>query len=75
MVPRKFEFDEHVNNHQFDFAKRIQERGYGIYLVDNIKDLYETIKNFSDTNEGFLSNNTQFIDQFKIIIKDLMRSK
>lgn len=75
VVPRKFEFDEHVNNHQFDFAKRIQERGYGIYLVDDIKDLSETIKNFSDTNEDFVSNNTQFIDQFKIIIKDLMRSK
>lgn len=75
VVPRKFEFDEHVNNHQFDFAKRIQERGYGIYLVDDIKDLSETIKNFSDTNEDFVSNNSQFIDQFKIIINDLMRSK
>lgn len=75
VVPRKYEMGEHVNNHQFDFAKRIQEHGYGIYLIDDIKELTETIKNFTESNKNFVSNNKQFIDQFKIIINDLTRSK
>lgn len=42
VVPRKKEFDEHVDNHQTEIAKVFQEKNY-IEVVDNIEDLYNKI--------------------------------
>lgn len=69
IVPRKFEFDEHVNNHQLDFAKKVFELGYKVYVVENITDLSNLIVNYQNNNENFLSNNNQFNQKLKKLLE------
>ena len=43
VVPRKKSFDEHVNDHQVDFCKAVDERMGTIILVDDIEELKQKI--------------------------------
>lgn len=65
VVPRMATFDEHVNNHQLAFSKKIQELGYKIIVVDEIEQLGEAITSFQESTEGFSSNNTEFNSQLE----------
>ncbi|EOT30775.1 glycosyltransferase [Enterococcus saccharolyticus] len=71
VVPRFLEFEEHVNNHQLDFAKKIVNHGYNIILVENIGNLQEEIMNFTDKNNNFISNNLKFNNSLELIIKNM----
>ncbi|MBQ3408227.1 MAG: exopolysaccharide biosynthesis protein [Clostridia bacterium] len=43
VVPRLKKFDEHVNNHQLQIARRFEQEGYVKYVI-NIKNLEKVIK-------------------------------
>ena len=75
VVPRKKEFNEHVNNHQLEFAKEVEKRMKNIIVVDNEKEIENAIINYDkiikDLNGSLKNNNTEFIENFKNEIKNI----
>lgn len=50
VVPRLKKYGEHVNNHQFEFAEKVVERGYSIVIageneIENALAVVETLNN------------------------------
>lgn len=64
VVPRKKEFDEHVNDHQVEFSKAVAERQGNIIVVEDVDKIADTIDNYVNTVESMpaalYSNNTLF---------------
>lgn len=48
VVPRQYEFNEHVNNHQVAFSKAVAERMGTIIVVENVDKLLDTILNYDE---------------------------
>ena len=76
VVPRQFELDEHVNNHQVDFAKQVSERMRTIITIYDIKDLDKTIKDYDkivkEKSKNNTSNNKAFCNRLEEIVKELI---
>lgn len=76
VVPRQFEFNEHVNNHQVDFAKQVEKRKKNIIVVYDIKDLKDKILNYDkiikQMNSSNSSNNGKFCKDFENEIKSIL---
>lgn len=49
VVPRQAQFDEHVNDHQVEFVKLVEERFNNIIGVYDIKNLENIIVKFNNT--------------------------
>ena len=77
VVPRKAEFNEHVNNHQVDFSHEIEERQGNIIVVDDVDKLGEVIENYDDIvlnkKNSLVSNNERFCMEFEQIVDELMK--
>ena len=77
VVPRKAEFNEHINNHQVEFVKLIERKLNNLIPIYNVEDLGEKIRNYNKlTNlmsERSFSNNKNFNKQFKNVIDDLFK--
>ena len=71
VVPRQKKFDEHVNNHQLDFANSLIQRGENIVVVDDISNLKEAILNHSDAFFGEKYDNSAFVSNFALELKKL----
>lgn len=75
VVPRKKKFDEHVNDHQVDFAKAVEERQGNIIVVEKINDLKDIILNYdsivatmpADLN----SNNATFNKELERLVNQI----
>lgn len=78
VVPRKVEYNEHVNDHQVDFLKVLEKRQGNVIAVYDINDLgriildYDIIiekleKNVTSNNENFNNDLTKIINN--IILK------
>ena len=76
VVPRQFKFDEHVNDHQLDFAKQVESRMKNIIVVEDIKDLENTLKNYKSTikkmKNSNSTNNKKFCSDLENIVKELV---
>lgn len=76
VVPRQTEFNEHVNNHQLDFCKEVEQRMKNIIVIENIKDLKDSIINYSKSikklNSNNNSNNEKFCKNLTSIINELI---
>lgn len=76
VVPRKHEFDEHVNDHQVDFCRKVAERQGNIIVVERIDELGDVLKNYDEIVEsmqsGLTSNNERFCREFEIIVDELI---
>ena len=76
VVPRKKEFNEHVNNHQLEFAKEVEKRMKNIIVVDNDKEIENAIINYDkrikDLNVNLIRNNNQFIRKLENEIKKVL---
>lgn len=77
VVPRQFEFDEHVNNHQLEFAKQVAERMGTIIPIYDIADLEKNIKDYDKIikkmNKENNSNNEKFCKRFEQILDELIK--
>ena len=77
VVPRKVEFDEHVNNHQVEFVNIVSERNGGIIVVEDVNTLEESITKYDDIVETMLtnveSNNKRFCKEFEKIVDGLFK--
>lgn len=79
VVPRQKQFDEHVNNHQVEFVRKVAEIQKNIIVVENINDLEKAILNYgervSSMPMNLESNNLLFVDKFKKIVDGLFEDK
>lgn len=79
VVPRKHEFNEHVNNHQVAFSKAVAERMGTIYVVEDMDKLGETIKNYDAIIGGMgtrlKSNNAKFNAALEEIVRGMFGEK
>lgn len=77
VVPRQYQFNEHINNHQVEFARNVAERMEIIILVEDISRLGDVIKNYDEIvakmGHVISSNNEKFCDGIKNVIEDLFR--
>lgn len=76
VVPRKKEFNEHVNNHQVDFAREVEKRMGNIIVAENEEEIEDNIIRYDEVIKrlkGKLkSNNERFIEKFEYEIKSIL---
>lgn len=79
VVPRQHQFDEHVNDHQVEFAENVARRMGTIIPITDINKLEETIQNYDSIvatmNHGMESNNKIFNEKLEQIVKELLEEK
>lgn len=68
VVPRQQKFNEHVNNHQLNFAHQLVKKGLPLIVVDDVDDLPEIIRDFETKVFDFTSNNGNFNE---LLIKEI----
>lgn len=76
VVPRKKEFDEHVNDHQINFCRQVAERMGTILVVEDIQKLPGIIDNYDREVNGMKkksgSNNARFCRELDKIVSELI---
>lgn len=76
VVPRQAKYNEHVNDHQLNFAHEVAERKKNIIVVDDVADLGNTILHYDSLVSGMskkLNNHNQvFNDQLTKIIESIL---
>lgn len=79
VVPRRYEFNEHVNNHQVSFAKAVAERIGTIIVVDDIDKLNATIINYEKIVSGMknklMTNNRRFNEKLGEIVNEMFSER
>lgn len=79
VVPRQHQFNEHVNDHQVEFARNVAKRMRTIIPVEDIEKLGNVITNYDEIVAGLgrtlSSNNEQFNKDFKQIVNEVMRKR
>ena len=75
VVPRKKEYNEHVNDHQVEFANVVKKTMNNIIVIENIDDLSNTINNYDmlikKLSSKISTNNSRFNVELQKIIKNL----
>ena len=75
VVPRQRQYGEHVNDHQLEFCKAVEERFGNIIVAENEENVKEQIlnyeKNVSQMKLNIISNNDLFNTQFNKIVSEL----
>lgn len=76
VVPRQFKFDEHVNDHQVEFAKVVEDRMKNIITVTEIEKLGNVITNYDEIKAKYncfsSSNNQNFCIHLEKIIDNII---
>ena len=75
VVPRQRKYNEHVNDHQVEFCKAVENRMGTIISVENIKELGKVITNYnqqvSKMKQGIISNNKQFNLELEKLVNEM----
>ena len=75
VVPRQHRFDEHVNDHQVEFARNVAERMGTIIPVEDISELGKVITNYDEIvagmGHGMKSNNAKFNEELEKLVNGL----
>ena len=75
VVPRQKQFGEHVNDHQVDFVRQVQERMKNIIVLENIEELYEKISCYDQlihsVDAKLQSNNAFFSSELEKIVEQM----
>lgn len=79
VVPRRHEFNEHVNNHQVSFVNAVADRMGTIIVVDNMDKLGDTITNYekivTGMKNGLKKNNSKFNEELSKIVDEMFEEK
>ena len=79
VVPRQHKFNEHINDHQVEFARNVSERMGTIIDVEDIFKLGTIIKNYDQIvtkmDHGMSSNNSKFNEDLEDLVKKMFQSK
>lgn len=75
VVPRRLDFNEHVNDHQVSFSKAVAERMGTIIVVEELKDLEDTILNYDvivgKMGNELKSNNAKFNTDLSKVVDEM----
>ena len=75
VVPRQHQFNEHVNDHQVEFARNVSKRMGTIISVEDIETLGKIITDYDQIvagmGHGMVSNNAKFCEGLEQIVKNL----
>ena len=75
VVPRKHEYNEHVNDHQVEFARNVAQRMGTIIPVEDINTLGDIITNYDQIvagmGHGMNSNNAKFNEELEKLVSEL----
>lgn len=74
VVPRNPEFNEHVDNHQILFTKRLDENSkiIGIYDIEALNNAISSYKELSEKCNSYSSSKNEFIKKFDKVISEIM---
>ena len=76
VVPRKKEFNEHVNNHQLDFSIEVEKRMKNIIVAKNESEIIDSILNYDKLikklTSNSKSNNIEFCNNLKREIESIL---
>ena len=76
VVPRRYVFNEHINDHQMVFCKAVSERAHNIIVIDDIHELKDVIRRYDDIvanmPKKIVTNNEKFCDGVEKLACDLM---
>lgn len=79
VVPRRYCFDEHVNDHQVKFCKEVENRMGNIIVVEDIEKLEEVIAGYDkligSSRSGITNNNAKFCKEFEIMVDRMFRGE
>ncbi|MGX7393444.1 glycosyltransferase [Carnobacterium mobile] len=79
VVPRKYENNEHVNNHQVSFLKALEERQANVIPIYDINDLGQAILDYDiiveKLEKGVTNNNEKFNNDLSRIINKIVNKK
>ena len=74
-MPRQHQFNEHVNDHQVEFAKAVSKRMGTIIPIIDIVQLQDTIRNYdqivASMTSGLSSNNAEFNRQLEKMVEEM----
>lgn len=73
VVPRQEKFDEHVNDHQVDFAQQVKERYNSIEVVTEISELGNYLNQDLKIDGNESSNNKFFNDKLREEVRKLFK--
>ena len=75
VVPRQHQFNEHVNDHQVEFARNVSKRMGTIIDVEDIETLGDIITNYDQIvagmGHGMSSNNAKFNEELEKLVNKL----
>lgn len=76
VVPRKKEFNEHVNDHQLEFSKEVESRMKNIIVAETDEEIIDAIVNYDKKikklNNKNNSNNKQFNEKLEKEIESIL---
>ena len=76
VVPRQKRFEEHVNDHQVEFARSVAERMGTIIPVEDIEALGDIVTDYEQIVAGMehemSSNNARFNEELEILINEII---
>lgn len=79
VVPRQKKFGEHVNDHQVDFCKTVEQRMGMIIVVDDIEEIESILLNYNtivlNKSNDIKSNNTRFNANLEKLVEDLLAER
>lgn len=79
VVPRRREFNEHVNDHQVSFSKAVAERMGTIIVVEDMDKLGATITGYDEIiggmESGLKSNNVLFNEELEKIVNEMFEGR
>ena len=75
VVPRQHQFNEHVNDHQMEFARNVSKRMGTIIDVEDIETLGDIITNYdkivAGMGHGMISNNAKFNEELEKLVGEM----
>lgn len=79
VVPRRKEFDEHINDHQVNFCIQVKERQKNIILVENTDELKHIIDKYenlvANMTNSMIANNNQFCWMLEQNVNEILKHK
>ncbi len=75
VVPRRKEFNEHVNDHQLNFCREVAKRQKCIIEVEDVKELKRIIEKYDEIimgmKNGLKSNNEKFCRELAEMVRKM----
>ena len=75
IVPRRAEYNEHINDHQLRFCRELKKRWKDIIVVEDTEELDDVIRRYDeitkDITVDYKSNNEHFCMEFERVVDSL----